>query len=443
MRKNHYAIVILIFIGTICAYSQTEETPSASSKSIGLNSELTYSMMEPNQNLRKLEILMDAKSNGSIPEKSLSLGFSAIGIVDYQNSNTNSKFAYLMRHPTSNNQIGETVSEAVIHSAQLSFVGSLNSWLTAYGEMLYSPEQSFGAGTITSLGRNQIEFRKGILMIGNLNDFPLYLAIGKMDIPFGQTRSVSPFTNSTMWHAFGGLGYTAVVGFKKYGISASFAAIQGGAQFRALNVPVDSTSVPSRLTNMAFDINYTAKLTDGIHLRAGFSYLKGSAYCQPFPVVHFMPCADNNPAMTYYGSLNIKDRLILKGGFAQTQEVWPGTFNPAPPLNEFAASKVSSLDFGAKYWINTSGKINYAVSGEFSNFRAGPDGAPWERQSQIVIGVNAQVEKTSRIFLEFFRTAGYAPLNFVSGGNFEDPGVTHSDRDARSFGFVGGVLFSI
>ena len=99
-------------------------------------------------------------------------------------------------------------------------------------------------------------------MIGKLNNFPLYLAIGKMDVPFGQTGSVSPFTNSTMWHAFGGLGYSAVVGFKKYGISASFAAIQGGAQFRALNVPVDSTSVPSRLTNLAFDVNYTAKLTD-------------------------------------------------------------------------------------------------------------------------------------------------------------------------------------
>lgn len=443
MKKNLFTITTLMFAFAICTYAQTEESSSTNSNSIGLNSELTYSLMEPNQNLRKLEILIDAKSNGKIAEKSLSLGFSVIGIVDYQNSNTNSKFAYLMRHPTSNNQIGETVSEAVIHSAQLSFVGSLNSWLTAYGEMLYSPEQSFGAGTITSLGRNQIEFRKGILMIGNLNDFPLYFAIGKMDIPFGQTGSVSPFTSSTMWHAFGGLGYSAVLGFKKYGINASFAAIQGGSQFRALNVPVDSTNVPSRLTNLAFDVNYTAKLTEGIHLKAGLSYLKGSAYCQPFPVVHFMPCSENNPAMAYYGSLNIKDRFILKGGFVQTQEVWPGTFNPNAPLDEFAASKVSSLDFGAKYWINTSGKIHYAVSGEFSNFKAGPDGAPWERQSQIVIGVNAQVEKTSRIFLEFFRTAGYAPLNFVSGGNFDDPGVTHSDRDARSFGFVGGVLFSI
>ena len=308
-------------------------------QSIGLNSVLTYHMMEPNQNLRKIEILVDAKSNGLIKEKSLSFGFSTIGIIDFQKSNTNSKFAYLMRHPTSNNQIGETVSEAVIHSAQLSFVGSMNSWLTSYGEMLYSPEQSFGAGTITSLARNQIEFRKGIILVGNLESFPLYLALGKMDMPFGQTRSVSPFTSSTMWHAFGTLGYGAVIGFKKHGVTASFAAIQGGAQFRALNVPVDSTIVPSRINNYSADINYTLSIGDDIALKAGISYLKGSAYCQPWPVVHFNPGVDNNPAFSYYGELNVSDRFILQGSFAKTRNIWPGTFNPNPPLNEFAASK--------------------------------------------------------------------------------------------------------
>jgi hypothetical protein len=437
---------IFIFVLLTLCFSSIygQETIEISEKPIiGLNSELTYQMMEPNQNLRKLEILIDAKSNNEIPNKSLSFGFSMIGIVDYQQSNRDSKFAYLMRHPTSNNAIGKTASEAVLHSAQVSFVGSINSWLTTYGELLYSPEQSFGSGTITSLGRNQVEFRKGIILLGNLNEFPLYLGLGKMDIPFGQTRSVSPFTNSSMWHAFGALGYSAVVGFKKYGINASFSAIQGGAQFRAANVPVDSTSVPSRINNFAADINYTYDFTENISLRVGASYLKGSGYCQPWPIAHFMPCSDYNPAIAFYGELTINDRILLKGSFAQTQEVWPGTYNPNPPLDVFEASKVSSLDFGAKYQINKTGKVLYSVSGEFSNFKAGPENSPWERQSQIVLGVNAQVEKTSRIFLELFRTAGYEPLNFISGGNFDDLGETHSDKDARSIGVVAGILFSI
>lgn len=449
MKKNFYTIFSIVFLFIpIISFAQVEqgtanEAHEDSNKFIGLNSQLTYDMMEPNQNLRKVEILIDTKSDEKILNRSLSFGFSTIGIVDYQNSNRDSKFAYLMRHPTSNNQIGETVSEVVIHSAQLSFIGSINNWLTAYGELLYSPEQSFGSGTITSLGRNQVEFRKGILLIGNLDRFPLYLAVGKMDTPFGQTGSVSPFTNSTMWHAFGGLGYSGVLGFKKYGLSASFTAIQGGAQFRALNVPVDSTSVPSRINNFALDLNYTISLNTDLSVNVGASYLKGSAYCQPFPVVHFMPCSNNNPAFSFYGNINYKNKIFLKGSFAQTENEWPGTFNPTPPLNQFSASKVSSMDIGAKYVINDSGKVQYAVSAEFSNFKAGPSGAPWERQSQTVIGFNAQVENTSRLFLEFFRTAGYAPLNFVSGGNFDDLGETHSDRDARSFGVVAGVLFSI
>jgi len=440
MRK----IITFLFLVLCFSSIHGQDTKEISeSPTIGLNSELTYRMMEPNQNLRKLEILIDAKSNDEIPKKSLALGFSIIGIADYQRSNRNSKFAYLMRHPTSNNAIGETASEVVLHSAQVSLVGSLNNWMTTYGELLYSPEQSFGTGTITSLARNQIEFRKGIILLGNLNEFPIYVGLGKMDLPFGQTRSVSPFTNSSMWHAFGVLGYGGVVGFKKYGISASVTAIQGGAQFRSANTSVDSTNVPSRINNFAGDINYTLAFTENISLRAGASYLKGSAYCQAWPVMHFMPCSENNPAYSFYGELTIKDHLLLQASYAKTLETWPGTFNPNPPLNQFAASKVSSLNLGARYQINQMGKIVYAVSGEFSNFRAGPENSPWERQSQIVVGLNAQVEKTSRIFVELFKTVGYEPLNFISGGNFENPGETHSDRDARSKGIVAGVLFSI
>jgi len=282
-----------------------------------------------------------------------------------------------------------------------------------------------------------------MILIGNTEKSPVYLGLGKMDVPFGQMRSVSPFTNSTMWHAFGPLAYTAILGIKEGGFSLSVAAIQGGAQFRAANVPVDSTSVPSRVNNFSADINYTFKFRNNSYLRVGGSYIKGTAYNQSWPVVHFMPGTDNNPAYTYYGELSINNRLLLQGSFAETLNEWPGTFNPAPPLNEFAASKVSSLSLGGKFNINPAGKVLFSISGEFSNFRAGPSGAPWERQSQIIAGLNAQVEGTTRLFVEGFRSAGYAPLNFISGGNFDDPGQTHSDKDARGIGVVVGIMYAM
>lgn len=306
-------------------------------------------MLEGNQNLRKVPILLQALQEGQLEAGNLYLGASIVAIADYQSSNTDSKFAYLMRHPTSKNQVGKTVSEAVVHTVQMGITAPINKWLTGYMELLYDPEQSFGAGTITSLSRNQLQLRKGYLLVGNLNEFPLYLALGKMDGPYGQTNSVSPFTNSTMWHAFGTLGFGALVGFQSGGFDASFMAVQGGAQLRALNTPVEGTSVPSRLNNFIADANYTFAFGNNSSFTIGGSYVHGTNYCQEWPIAHFQPCDENNPATSFYGRLNLGGQLLLKGGFSKTKNVWPGTHNPNPPLDQYAASKVSSLDAGAQY----------------------------------------------------------------------------------------------
>ena len=434
---------LLSIMPTQFLFSQQNEPGNNKEGIVRLNSDFSYQMLEPNQNLRKTDILLHARQDSVIKSRNLYIGVSLIVIADYQKSNTNSKFAYLMRHPTSSNEIGESVSEAVVHSAHIAIAAPINNWLTAYSEILYDPEQSFGAGTITALSRNQLQLRKGYILVGDLNKSPFSLAIGKMDAPFGQTSSVSPFSSSTMWHAFGGLGYGALIGFEKSGFNASFMLVQGGAQFRALNTPVESTSVPSRLNNFVADANYTFKLGSETQFKVGGSYVHGSAYCHSFPVVHFNPCEDNNPAYTFYGKLDIMNRITLKGGFAKTSEVWPGTFNPNPPLDVFEASKVSSLDIGGKYVFNPNEDVVYSLSAEFSNFVSGPDGSPWKRQNQIVVGFSSLIKNSSRLFVEFFNTKGYVPLNFLSGGNFEDPGVTHSVLDANSIGIVVGGLLAL
>ena len=328
MRKILLALISVLFLqsavcqDTTSVQKNNDKLENKQNGLVKLNSEYSALMLDPVNNLRKVEILLSEKAAGRLENSNLYIGASLISILDYQSSNTDSKFAYLMRHPTSNNQIGKTVSEAVIHSAQIGLTGVVNRWLSVYGELLYNPEQSFGGGTITALSRNQLQLRKGYILLGDLNKSPLYFAIGKMDANFGQTGSVNPFTNSTMWHAFGGLGYGALLGFNKKGFNASFMAIQGGAQFRALHVPVDTTNVPSRLNNFAIDANYSIKLSEKSNFLIGGSYLHGSAYCQGFPVFHFMPCPENNPASTIYANLSINNRFHLKGSYAITSEVW-------------------------------------------------------------------------------------------------------------------------
>jgi len=285
-----------------------------------------------------------------------------------------------------------------------------------------------------------------MLFKGRLNSFPVYGAIGKMDAPFGQTGSVNPFTNSSLWHAFGCLGYGAQIGYKKGGLHAKFMAVQGGAQFRGMNTIVgDSTVVPSKINNYVADINYLFPLLEDVNLLIGGSYLRGSSYGQSFPVTHFSSIEENNPAYTYYATLNIKNRLILKGGFAKTTKVCQGTHNPTPPLDIYEASKISSLELGAKYNLNESDHLKYTISGEFSNFRAGADGSPWERQNQFILGFAMLFNNSSKLFFEAFRTEGYAPFNFISGSEDNAPfpaGTTHSLSDANSMGIVVGTQIS-
>lgn len=449
--KNLLTLVVLMLPLVYFAQNNAEKTKTTRSfgkdgnhaASIGLNSEFTYKMMEQNQNLRKTTILLEERKKGELKNRSLTFGGSLISIFDYQKSNTADKFGYLMRHPTSNNQLGKEVSELVIHSFQLSTTMAVNDWISAYAEILYCPEQSFGAGTITALTRNQLQLRKGFVVIGDLRSFPLYAAVGKMDVNFGGTGSVSPFTNSTMWHAFGGLGYAGEFGFNKWGLKASFTAIQGGAQFRGLQTVVkDSSAVPSVINNFAADVNYTLNLGEETRFTAGASYLHGSAYSHTFPVVHFAPTKSNNPAVAIYGRLEVLNRFILKGGYAITQKVWPGTFNPNPPLDIYPAAKASSIDVGMKYDFNPEDATIFSLSGEWSQFRCGAPGSPWERQNQLVFGLNALVNKSSRLFIEYFNTAGYVPLNFLSGGNLP-AGQTHSVRGASSNGIIIGAQINL
>ena len=411
---------------------------SADTRFVNVDPEYGYDILDPTTNInRKQLLILDRKKEGILAPNRLHVHGAVTAISNYQSSNVANKFGYLMRHPTATNQVGKTVSEAVIHSTQLGLTGTLGDWVTGNVEILYDPEQSFGAGTNTALTRNQLQVRRSYILLGNLDRSPYYASLGKMATPFGLTDTVNPFTASTVWHAFGGLANGITLGYSKEGLNLSFMGIQGGAQFRAVNTSVHKTDIPGKLNNFAVDANYTWELdSDGTFLLGG-SYQRGTAYCQDYPVSHFMPCKDNNPAFDIYGKF-VRDNLTVKGEFAQTTDVWPGTFNPKIP--QFAASKVTSFDIGAKYRYNIN-DIPVDLSAEFSRFTAGPGGAPWEKQDQLVIGSAWFVRPSVKLFSEYIHTEGYAPLNFISGGHkgVDSMGMpmminnkSHSDSSAQS-----------
>ena len=405
---------------------------------VGIALGYSFDMLDHAEGVNKRMIRqLEARQNDEL-DSIVTLGGSVVAIANAHFSNRADKFGYLMRHPTPNNQRTKHTQEITLASAQLAFTVTPTDDITAYAELLYDPEQSFGAGTLTALSRNQIQLRKAWVMYGNLDKSPIYAAVGKMDVPFGLEDTVSPYTNSTNWHAFAPLAYGGQVGYLKDGLSVRAMAVMGGSQFRGANVPVDGTSIPAKMNNFALDASYTYKFGDDAQAMLGGSYIHGSAYCQGYPVVHFNPCTDNVPAWSAYGTLNL-GRLKVLGEFAQTTKAWPGTQvpDPANPLSQFAASKVTSLTAGGRYNLsNPDSPTNLSL--EYSRFQAGPDGAPWHRQNQVVAGLSHRVSKSVDLFGEAIHTDGFAPLNFISGGN-QPAGATWSDAGARSNVLMLGV----
>ena len=423
--------------------SHGNDDPHRASGFIGTNSEYAFAILDHTENIttRPL-VLLEAQQDGLLDNR-VTISGQVTAIANYQWTDTDSQFGYLMRHPTSNNQLGSHVSEAVLHSVSAAVTAQVAPRVTAFAEVLYDPQQSFGAGTITALSRNQLQLRRGWVMYGDLDETPVYALIGKMDVPFGLNDTLNPFTNSTNWHAFAPLAYGAQVGFYSDGFHVRAMAVQGGAQFRSANVPVEGSSVPSRLNNFAVDARYTLDLGGvGNSLMVGGSYIHGTAYCQGYPIFHFNPCADNNPGVAAYARLDYGD-LDLLAEYAQTTQVWAGTQVPDPtnPLSQFEAFAPSSLTLGGRYGFGqrlANGERSIHISGEFSRFFAGPEGAPWRRQTQWVLGASWQVVPNVNLFGEFVHVDGFAPLNFLTGGNFPD-GSTWSDPDVDTNVVVAGA----
>ena len=415
---------------------------SGADRFLEIDSKFSYEILDPSTSInRKQRLILERRQEGTLAPDSVHVEGAVTAIANYQSSNRADKFGYLMRHPTAANQVGHEVSEATIHSSQLGFTAMLGDWITSHAQILYDPEQSFGTGTNTDLERNQLQMRRAYALFGNLDRIPFYASLGKMAVPFGLTDTVSPFTASTVWHAFGALANGVTVGYASDGLNLSVMGVQGGAQFRAANTTVKGTAVPGRLNNIAVDAHYDFTLGSDTTFLLGGSHLRGSAYCQGFPVKHFLPCRDNNPAFDIYGRLVAGD-LTLIGEFAQTFGKWPGTFNPALP--QFPASDVTSFGVGAKYRFDLDdGPVD--LSAEFSRFTAGPDGAPWEDQDQLVLGAAWFAEPSVKLFAEYVRVSGFAPLNFISGGSIRDedgnivPDRTISDASVRSDIFLLGV----
>lgn len=433
--KNRFALFLLL---SLISFGANADNPVPFVK---FNPLYTYQVVDETTDipLKQLYILK-SRANGLVENDSLYIGGATIGLFVFHKTNREDKFGYFMRHPTPTNQSGNDSVEAVIHNFQLQFTGTPSDWFTLHSLILYNPMQSFGDGTITSLARNRLELRKGYILVGNLDKFPGYFSIGKMQTPFGLADTLNPFSPNTVGHIMSGLAFGTTVGFYKCGWDLAFMAIQGGQQFRAAN---SGRATPNKIENFAARASYEFDVREA-HARVGGSYQKATAFCHAYPIMHFGPCVGHTPAWNAFAQFDYFNFEFI-GEISSTTRDWPGTQNPYPPLNRFPAHKVQSFDVGGRYWFAMPcGRLG--VSTTFGEYRAGPKGSPWQRQNQLVVGLNWMYMEHIKIFGEYVRTAGYSPLNFITGPNIldmNDHTQTHSDVTARSNILVLGMQIAI
>ena len=101
---------------------------------VEMDSVYSYKMMDPTTDISKKQQFLFRNKGEHLNEGTLYIGASIIAIADYQTSNRESKFGYLMRHPTSTNQIGKEVSEIALHSVQVQASGSITPWMALYSQ---------------------------------------------------------------------------------------------------------------------------------------------------------------------------------------------------------------------------------------------------------------------------------------------------------------------
>ena len=116
------------------------ESGSAAAGFVRVDPKLGYEILDPTTNInRRQRLILERRKDGTLAPSGVHVQGAVTAIANYQSSNRDDRFGYLMRHPTSANQVGDTVSEATIHSVQFGLTGLLGDWVTANAEFLLHP----------------------------------------------------------------------------------------------------------------------------------------------------------------------------------------------------------------------------------------------------------------------------------------------------------------
>ena len=325
-------------------------------------------------------------------------------------TNRDGKFPYLGRFPSDFE--GSSATDARLQQANLAAIADFGPCTRVYVETLFSDVFTFADAK-----QGSFQMRQAYLVFGNPQLSPWYAFIGKKNVSFGDMGTLSPFTQSAVWHYFAPLAEGFGGGYAANGFNVTTTAINGGRGIR-----VADSEQKGSLNNFAANIMYTWTSYPYFEWTVGGGSLHGTIY-NADRAEHLEPelFGPDNGAWDVNTHLRWR-RLQLAAEYASTFDAWPATEHLVQAYRAEAA-----YDFGPM-------ECPVRVSASWSEGIQGPADAEYQFNRQLVLGLAYRWMPNAQISLEYVRSMGFAPLMNIT---------TVSDKSVNQDSVVLGLVFAI
>jgi hypothetical protein len=176
--------------------------------------------------------------------------------------------------------------------------------------------------TFPSFNQGSFQVRLAYVAIGDLEQSPLYLFVGKKNVSFGDMGTLSQFSQSMVWHYFSPLAEGVGAGYSRDGLDVTMTALNGGRGMR-----VARTSSRGQLNNFAVNVSWSATVYD-LGYKIGLGYLHGTIYDANIAEhIDFNLTAARNPAWNANAELSWR-QWDFAAEYSATFEPWPVTAAP-------------------------------------------------------------------------------------------------------------------
>ncbi len=362
------------------------------------NPEVTQALLSvQTDSVDNVGTLLNAKKLGQLAPGVTLGGFAEMSAIyeDLSHVTSNGQ-AYFDTHVSNmENSAGVTsgnASQLLIPRIEMAAIGNLNDWSIGY----FSMDVRNLPGYSSSTTQQNFAVDSAILIVGNLNQFPLYAFMGRDVINFGRFETVNFNTPPLNRLAFQAYGDQIGLGFEEYGLSGSFSVLNDNNTFggmRSDGVAYNTYTVQSDgLENYAVNLGYHAH-TIAVDWNFGVGYLNGSK----------LGGYSDDLAASASGAYDLNASARL-GDFGLLGEFSKTTGSVYNTTNNSENDHLSAWDLGGQYdflLMGKKNKFNLDYSRVLAQYAA----------SQWVMGISQNTFKNLWMGFEYSNSKG----RFVAG----------------------------